>query len=856
MRKTVHIIAVLVLLGFQLVHCGTASAWNQDPHKQINFEAVKLFLNHYALSDMEKYRVGRFDRRGLTERYRGIAVASESLLIEPWRGFAPYEIVEDAMTMSQWIAWGGDWADEPHLYSSVRHFYDPLSKWWNVSYLTDQFIFHGWYDNPRVDARTWALTHLDNPFSFRDAMFYYKLSMEIPDTWVYTGQREFWYHFKLNLELEPRNPADLRGIYLAAAYRALGETMHLLGDMTQPAHVRNDAHPIDEPIEKALNSRHVKEAAAYPIVDERIAPFLKSAGGQLQSPADIFHQVALFTNQNFYSLDTIHDGPSWVYPNNIISEMLRQHRISGSAFHIQQEIKPYPSPQFKDLVVGTTRVQSHIRGLTREVKELSGSFTVGEIPMARQRLSFHWFDPEMDTLEKIARLQGLGPYHIPPSYAEKKSWVLMPIAIHACADLMHHFFPTLELKAEYLDLGIQSDAVDGREEYKRTVIEIDTEMVHHLDRDMAWSEHNLEIKYSGPARLVFERGDQVVKTRKLHFLNGMLHTIENHEGEMVQEPLKVFIPFGDVALTHAEAFYEAQNEDALYIEIRAGSRVFRSDRFSVERQADVSITDPSRRLIYELPYGVAQADQTVSFEAKARPEAAYRFVWDFGDGSRTVSQNTNPGEASTVSHTYKNLKDGDAFYPSVTLYSGDGRHRLAEDSIEITIRGGRGEQPDYVTYDCGWAVPYSELIEKGTSLSWFLYYEKPSGQRHGPTFIWYVEEDVDQLKSVICYYEDQYHGAYHTWYKSGKREIEDNYRFGQRQGTQYRWWENGNPMFETNWQEGKRHGKFINWYENGQKEWEGEYSHGEPIGIHTFWNTDGSCRYLWNRDNNSYTWDC
>jgi hypothetical protein len=367
MKRMPGWIAFLTIFFFLLMPAVPGLSWNQEPHKQINFEAVKVFLNHYALSDMEKYQLGRFDRISVTEPYRGIAVTSQSLLIDSWLGYPPYQIAQATKTMPQWIAYGGDWADEPHLYSSVRHFYDPLALW-GYAYLTDQFTFHGWYDAPGVDARTWGLDHPGNPFSFREALGYYKAAMEVPETWTPTGHSLFPYHFKLDIDLAPRDADDLRGIYLAMAYRALGEAMHMLGDMTQPAHVRNDSHPMDEPIEKALSSANVRHAADYPIVDERIAPYLKSAGGTLHSPAEIFHEVALFTNRNFYSLDTIYDAVENVIPNNIL---LQQPNIPIDVLMMFKP--PYPSPQFKDLIEGKTLVSGWIRNSKREVKQLSGS---------------------------------------------------------------------------------------------------------------------------------------------------------------------------------------------------------------------------------------------------------------------------------------------------------------------------------------------------------------------------------------------------------------------------------------------------------------------------------------------------
>lgn len=831
-------IAALTIFFFLLMPPVPAFSWNQEPHKQINFEGVKVFLNDYALSDMEKYRLGRFDRRSVTEPYTGIAVTSRSLLIDPWLGFARYQIGEATKTMPQWIAYGGDWADEPHLYSSVRHFYDPLAMW-GQAYLTDQFQFHGWYDDPNIDARTWAIDHHDNPFSFINAMVYYKAAMETPETWKNTGQQLAPYHFKLNLSLDPKDPADRRGIYLAMAYRALGETMHLLGDMTQPAHVRNDSHPIDEPIEKALSSRDVRHAADYPIVDERIAPYLKSAGGTLHSPAEIFREVALFTNQNFYSLDTIYDAEENVIPNNIV---LQQPAIPLDI--LMNFRPPYPSPQFKDLIEEKTLVSGWIRNTKREVKQLSGAFTVGKIPMAQQRLSLYWFDPDMETLEMIARLKGLGPYHIPPSYAEKKSWVLMPIAIHACADLMHHFFPTLELTTEYADLGIVPENVPGRDDYQRKVVEIDSTMIHHQDQDMAWSEKNLEIKYSGPAKLIFTRDDRIVKTRSLHFLNGHLDKIENHEKKMVDAPLRVYVSIAGIPLTTEEAFYEADNEENLYLEIQAGSRTFRSKEFEVEKEASISI-QPPRIVIYELTDGATQVEH--EFEAYFTPEGRYSFFWDFGDGQTDDFAIKTISDRVVVKHTYKNLKDGDVFYPSVKLYSQDGI-LLAEDAITINVVAEDNDAIDTsLAEHCGFTPDFSKLRYDDR------YSNVPGNDQlldeDGRVVIAVSWLNSDQPGQVRCYDHDEGKLLWTNWHNNGAKESITPYTKGQdgnyaMDGLVVKWYENGGLMSETTYIMGLRSGPARSWHDCGHPSAVGQYGYNgtyyAQVGVWEYWVREGA----------------
>lgn len=91
---------------------------------------------------------------------------------------------------------------------------------------------------------------------------------------------------------------------------------------------------------------------------------------------------------------------------------------------------------------------------------------------------------------------------------------------------------------------------------------------------------------------------------------------------------------------------------------------------------------PPRMIVYELKGGATEATDT--FEAYARPNGLYRYEWNFGDGSAAVDDTPAAGQSSRVSHTFKGLKDGDNFYPSVKLFSQDGT-LLSQDAIAIRV---------------------------------------------------------------------------------------------------------------------------------------------------------------------------
>ena len=196
-----------------------------------------------------------------------------------------------------WIYEGGYSADEPEFYMSLRHFYDPSQKSKNadgqlVSYLTDDLngylspFFMGY--NPAMNAKQWALT--DSPYSIDQC------------------------EKSLDKAYGAAPAIQAKQLHFGAAWRSIGEAMHLLADMTVPAHTRNDSHPDKagrwsediinlkgDPYEKYVTAKVVYEWAKDGYYDDAFAKKIANA----KDPDALFELVAENTNHNYFSLDTI-----------------------------------------------------------------------------------------------------------------------------------------------------------------------------------------------------------------------------------------------------------------------------------------------------------------------------------------------------------------------------------------------------------------------------------------------------------------------------------------------------------------------------------------------------------------------
>ncbi|NLD57306.1 MAG: hypothetical protein GX651_04135 [Methanomicrobiales archaeon] len=199
-------------------------------------------------------------------------------------------------TLSLWIIDGGFSADEPELYQGMRHFYDPTKP--NAAYLTDHEFFaetlglffahfnyagvYGEADFPHISAVEWAFDKSNaNLYSYPYGKMYFTKAL-LSD--------------------------DRNNEYYGKAWRSVGETMHLISDMTVPAHVRNDGHGIEatkmgvtvkwdiDPYEDTTNGGTVRTYAVY-------TPANLNYNQNL--PA-MMKDMARFTNQHFISQDTNH----------------------------------------------------------------------------------------------------------------------------------------------------------------------------------------------------------------------------------------------------------------------------------------------------------------------------------------------------------------------------------------------------------------------------------------------------------------------------------------------------------------------------------------------------------------------
>ena len=83
------------------------------------------------------------------------------------------------------------------------------------------------------------------------------------------------------------------------------------------------------------------------------------------------------------------------------------------------------------------------------------------------------------------------------------------------------------------------------------------------------------------------------------------------------------------------------------------------------------------------------------------------------------------------------------------------------------------------------------------------------------------------------------HGLQTTWYESGQKSAEGNFKYGMQDGLWVYWHRNGQKRGEGNWKDGKRDGLLTTWWENGQKREKGNWKEDKWQGLWVEWHENG-----------------
>jgi antitoxin component YwqK of YwqJK toxin-antitoxin module len=87
--------------------------------------------------------------------------------------------------------------------------------------------------------------------------------------------------------------------------------------------------------------------------------------------------------------------------------------------------------------------------------------------------------------------------------------------------------------------------------------------------------------------------------------------------------------------------------------------------------------------------------------------------------------------------------------------------------------------------------------------------------------------------------KDEKHGPWVSWYPSGHKHIQGEYKNDLQVGKFTWWYENGQIALEGTYENGKQVGPWVWWHQNGLKATQGEYAEGSPTGQWRWWDSNG-----------------
>jgi len=136
--------------------------------------------------------------------------------------------------IKKWIAYGGEAEDYGWPFNAnwlttrgFNHFHDPLKDWDEAGLDNEmaKLIYHGSYFTYPVSPILWGLKPEEQDFFWN-----------FTGDWSWGKAREYYYHALTTPNDEESNKT------FADCFRALGQVMHLLQDVSVPLHTRNDVH--------------------------------------------------------------------------------------------------------------------------------------------------------------------------------------------------------------------------------------------------------------------------------------------------------------------------------------------------------------------------------------------------------------------------------------------------------------------------------------------------------------------------------------------------------------------------------------------------------------------------------------
>jgi len=503
-----YLVAMLFLTGYG----------NLINHPTITYEVVKKFV---SMNNKGSLSMPKFKNYFFNVDFQGEGPDIEKSVM--FYKDLPLLMKQSKLSVIDWIARGSLLADVPEVQASVRHFYDPTMPQ-GQRHLQDVAIgpimtkAQEIYPNPSINDLEWAVygDMTSDPNSIWYEAYNHKFTWEDGKKWI-----------KECLTTSSQKSKDS---LMILAWRALGETIHMIEDHGCPAHVRDDSHPAPMGYGGFLGDPDTYEELMVDN-DQYIPlwgrnspdPALKSME-TYETILEIAHSMAVWTNKNFFTNQTIAG-------TNIYEAPLK---------HITHPSKEYPSPRLQsdDYDTETKYYVQKIAG--KDVLMCKGEISLYEFLWQGKKKGYPLFD------NKCVRSQ-----------AE----VLIPNIVYAGVNAMRVFIPQISVKIDLFADGTVSGEVahSTDQEYKNQIKYNGSVRITNQTYNSSAVVECKDGKFAGSlSSMTVNVGDNLVAAIDfggIQVFSEKFKVEQSGSSEFLVKECKVFITYGSAAFQGADDTY-------------------------------------------------------------------------------------------------------------------------------------------------------------------------------------------------------------------------------------------------------------------------------------------------------------
>jgi len=838
--------AIIALVTMYLLLPGPSMAYdNWKTHPEINDLAFERFVRDWMPNDASLNGCS-MDRNKVLS---GPAWDQDMGNIVDWYIGVEMPNKDRTKSVKDWLKSGGFSADMPEIPKGVRHYYAPHAK---DPYITDLKAEFDALNTVKAVCLggTGAATAVAGPVAglavtggcgvvyggIKFVVYWYGASGDINAIlqngvlgisnvdWAFDPDNLYSFYKAKEYYKAALGLADLSAeLQYSKAWRGVGETMHLISDLTVPAHTRNDGHGIvKDPYEKFAKWSDVMKYSD-PVLFTYSSDLdyrRKAPGKDLKA---FMKDVATWTSENFFSLDTItrfgkdttdNDQPAFSSPNLELTYI--------------EDNKTY---YYKYISTTDGYGQSKAYKIPLALKSWTGLL---------------WKDAKLELDTKVLAAQAA---------------FLIPTAIEASSAVLDAFLPRFVAKID----DVSKDPADETQ----YIVKGSLEHIPSVD----WPEKELEVRNGAWIKITKKDGtkdsvgvpypkDGVTWTWTGKLEPGDVIVLEFDLGGYVISSKPYTIPSGKSGATggcNADVSRLTKKTNDVY----GWYQEYYVDDKGSRQGPSIDYYDNAHKIIKK--NSCFLDDKSNGHWIEYYESGSKMSEGEFKDGIRT---------GRWITYYNSGAKEWEGDYNDFKTGRWIKHYESGAKEWEIDYKDGKETGHEILYYENGAKEWEGDNKDDQRTGHWFEYYENGAKKWEGDRDNWkagrwieYYEsgakksegdyKDDVKIGRWIEYYEsgakksegnyeqrsssgccDVKSGRWTEYYESGAKKSEGDYN-GLKIGHWIEYYEGGAKYEEGDYKDGLQTGHWIEYYKSGAKKWEGDYRDNRKAGRWTEYDENG-----------------